>query len=716
MNVKIILISMVKNESKIIERLMRSVVNYIDGYVIADTGSTDNTVELAKSFMKDNNKEGCVVEIPWVNFGISRTYSASEAFKWVNQQGWDNYNTWGLLLDGDMILPDPIDKHSLSMLPWDTIRLNQKNSSIIYENTRLIRMTKEWKCIGPTHEYWETGNSGALPTPVIQDLNDGGSKSDKFERDIRMLKEELKINPTHDRTLFYLGQSYQSIKKYKKSNLILKRRIDAGGWNEEIYMAYIYRGNNYVDMGQPKKAICEWTKAWNTVQKRTEAAMKLVKYYRNKSNMQFIALMYLEKLIHVQFGKNLMGMPVGNPVVNDCVLFLEHDNIKTIWKELAILCYYTGHKKEAYIAIDEQILNTKNNFNERNELLGYQKWYDIILKTTKTKNIKINKDMLPWKNESDWDIWKSYNPSIRVNKSEYDIILRHSNYSTVDAKQFPCRGRHDYIITRNVLCKMDTEFNIKNTKELVVPVKYIENKESHIQGMEDCRLLQNSICNIGFTTTRQYTDSKTNKISIVYWNDSKEKNLDFVNVDLRKTTLPENAEDGQCQKNWLPFCHNTKSYFVYSISPFIVCDMKSNKILEYKSKHFEFDGLKGSTAPVYFRSENSKEHFIMIVHYCHYGGEGRRYYNRFLTLDKNMYPVRFSRGFKLTETNIEYVSGMCEDIRNKKTYNICYGINDSEAFVTNIDSESIESILWYDIQSGGIDCDKRLKYMTSYTT
>ena len=195
MNVKIILISMVKNEGKIIERLMKSVVDYIDGYVIADTGSTGDTVELARSFMAKNNKQGCVVEIPWVNFGISRTSSAKEAFKWVNDQGWDNYNTWGLLLDGDMILPDPIDKNRLQHSICDTLRLNQRNSSIIYENTRLIRMTKEWKCIGPTHEYWETGNSGTLDTPVIQDLNDGGSKADKFERDIRMLKEELCTNP-----------------------------------------------------------------------------------------------------------------------------------------------------------------------------------------------------------------------------------------------------------------------------------------------------------------------------------------------------------------------------------------------------------------------------------------------------------------------------------------------------------------------------------------
>ena len=717
MNVKIILISMVKNEGKIIERLMKSVVDYIDGYVIADTGSTDDTVELAKSFMAKKNKRGCVVEIPWVNFGISRTSSAKEAFKWVNDQGWDNYNTWGLLLDGDMILPDPIDKNRLKHSVCDTLRLNQRNSSIIYENTRLIRMTKEWKCIGPTHEYWETGNSGTLDTPVIQDLNDGGSKADKFERDIRMLKEELSTNPKHDRTLFYLGQSYQSIKKYKKSNLILKRRIKVGGWNEEIYMAHIYRGNNYSDMGQKKKAICEWTKAWNTVQKRTEAAIKIIRYYRFKPNMQFIALMYLEKLICVQFGKNLMGVKVGPPVVNDCVLFIEHDNQKIIWKEMAILCYYTGHKKEAYIAIDEQMLNPSNNFNERNELLGYQKWYDIIIKSKNTKKIDLSREMLPWKNESDWDIWKSYNPSIRTNKNDYDIILRHANYSTVDAKQFPCRGRSEFIITRNVLCKMDSEFNIKNARELVVDDKYVINRGSNIQGMEDCRLIQNSPLSIGFTTNRQYTDSSTNKISIAYWNDSKASNSPngSIMVDLKKTTLPDGVGEDQCQKNWLPFCHNSKSYFVYSVSPFIVCDMKSNKLLEHKSKHFEFDGLKGSTAPVYFKSEDSREHFIMVVHYCHYGDEGRRYYNRFLSLDKAMYPVRLSGGFRLSDKNIEYVSGMCEDIRNKKRYNISYGINDSEAYITTIDAENIDSMMWYDVKTGEIDCDKRFKYMNSCT-
>jgi hypothetical protein len=702
MTVKIILISMVKNEGKIIERLMASVVDHIDGYVICDTGSTDNTIDLATNFMKTHNKEGCVVSIPWVNFGISRTLSVKEALNWVNENKWDNKNTWGLLLDGDMIMPDAIDKRNLENLKFDSVGLNQKNTCIIYKNTRLLRMTKEWKCIGPTHEYWDTGPGATLENPVIQDLNDGGCKSDKFKRDIRMLKEELNLNQKHDRTLFYLGQSYQSIQKYKKSNAILNRRIKVGGWTEEIYMAHMYIGNNFIDMKKEEKAVCEWIKAWNVEPKRTEAAIKLIRYYRGKQKMQFVAMTFLEKLIQLQFGKNLMGIQIGNPVVNDCVLFIEHDNIKAIWKEMAILSYYTGHKKEAYITIDSQILSPELNFNERNDLLGYQKWYDWILKTNNTTKIEISADMLPWKNEPDWNIWNAYNPSIRVCKNEYDIILRHSNYSTTDAKSFPCRGRTDYIITRNVLCKMDADFQLKNSSEIIVKDKFIVNTATQIRGLEDCRLIQNSCMNLAFATNRQYTESKTNKISIVYWKDTETNQ-----VDLKKTNLPENVSDDQCQKNWLPFCHNSKSYFIYSINPFVVCSMKSEKILEFTTPHFNLDGLRGSTAPVHFTSTDQTESYIMIVHYCFYSDEGRRYYNRFVSLDKNLLPVRLSGGFKLSEKNIEYVSGMCKSLKSKDMYSIGYGINDSEAYIASIESTTIDSLLWYNLQTGKTDEKKR---------
>jgi hypothetical protein len=45
----------VKNESKIISRLLESVVPYIDCYCICDTGSTDNTIETIIDFFQKQN-------------------------------------------------------------------------------------------------------------------------------------------------------------------------------------------------------------------------------------------------------------------------------------------------------------------------------------------------------------------------------------------------------------------------------------------------------------------------------------------------------------------------------------------------------------------------------------------------------------------------------------------------------------------------------------
>ena len=46
----------VRNESKIITRLLKSVEAIVDTYCICDTGSTDNTVEILENFKKTHPK------------------------------------------------------------------------------------------------------------------------------------------------------------------------------------------------------------------------------------------------------------------------------------------------------------------------------------------------------------------------------------------------------------------------------------------------------------------------------------------------------------------------------------------------------------------------------------------------------------------------------------------------------------------------------------
>ena len=94
----------VKNESKIILRLLTSVLPIIDSVCICDTGSTDNTVELIEAFLKEHSLPGVIVKEPFVNFGYNRTVSFQRAQEYCRTGGWDLASTYGILIDADMVL------------------------------------------------------------------------------------------------------------------------------------------------------------------------------------------------------------------------------------------------------------------------------------------------------------------------------------------------------------------------------------------------------------------------------------------------------------------------------------------------------------------------------------------------------------------------------------------------------------------------------------
>jgi len=47
---KLCLCMIIKNESKIIKKCLNSIADYLDYWIISDTGSTDGTQDIIKSF------------------------------------------------------------------------------------------------------------------------------------------------------------------------------------------------------------------------------------------------------------------------------------------------------------------------------------------------------------------------------------------------------------------------------------------------------------------------------------------------------------------------------------------------------------------------------------------------------------------------------------------------------------------------------------------
>ncbi|MDE5995713.1 MAG: glycosyltransferase family 2 protein, partial [Eubacterium sp.] len=78
----------VKNEEKVLARCLESIKNAVDEIIIADTGSTDNTKEIAKKYTDK------IYDFEWVDdFSKARNFSFSKASK--------DYIMW---LDADDII------------------------------------------------------------------------------------------------------------------------------------------------------------------------------------------------------------------------------------------------------------------------------------------------------------------------------------------------------------------------------------------------------------------------------------------------------------------------------------------------------------------------------------------------------------------------------------------------------------------------------------
>lgn len=279
-NKTICLNMIVKNESKIIVRMLSSVLPLIDSYCICDTGSTDDTKDIITTFFNNHNIPGKIVSEPFRNFGYNRTFALQQCDGMPNSD-------YLLLMDADMVLKisETLQISQLKKtLTADAYNIFQGTHSFMYQNIRLIKNNKNCSYWGVTHEYINLPQ-GSVTANIektqlfINDIGDGGSKSDKYIRDIKLLLQGLKEKPNNDRYTFYLANSYKDSGQYQHAIDTYKKRIELSGWIQEKYISCLRIYDCYTHLKQTENALYYLVKSFSYDKERFECVFELIKYY-----------------------------------------------------------------------------------------------------------------------------------------------------------------------------------------------------------------------------------------------------------------------------------------------------------------------------------------------------------------------------------------------------------------------------------------------------
>jgi glycosyltransferase involved in cell wall biosynthesis len=363
----------VKNESKTLPVLFATVREIIDYYVIVDTGSDDGTPELIEKIMDEYGIKGEIFHEKWVNFGVNRDQALQKAVGKAD---------YAFIIDADEEL-NYTDKSWFKTLTKHCYYLKRLYGSVEYYLPGIVDIRDNnaagWKWCAPVHNYLVAENIKSSFTKESVDTDilyiksnpHGGAKShnvtqeEKYLRDAKLLLEHHHKHPDDKRTVFYLGQSYRDAGKNEEAMKWYLKRVEMGGWPEEVYFAKYSYAICKLRTGKydfETDILYDLLKAWNYRKIRLEALFTIVNTYR------------LNKKYKQAFAYGMLGFGLKKP--NDLLFVHKSIHEYRFMDDLAIAAYWSGHYEISKI-LGEKILQDKLYPPEQEERLKKNLKYSL---------------------------------------------------------------------------------------------------------------------------------------------------------------------------------------------------------------------------------------------------------------------------------------------------------------------------------------------------
>jgi len=229
-----------KNEAANIGRCLESVKSISDEIIVVDTGSTDNTVEIAKSFGAK------VYFYEWDNnFSSAKNYALDKASgDWIIFLDADEYfdaKTRKILVD---TLKKILDEQEYDALLCRMINTDGYNGKKLSENptVRIFRGNRDIRYKGAVHEQLVKQDKNVkiihmkdLPLIIYHTGYSSNLLPEKTKRNLKILEDEVKNNIITNQTYYHISAMHSNLNNYDEAIRYAMMALEEPTFNDTIF-------------------------------------------------------------------------------------------------------------------------------------------------------------------------------------------------------------------------------------------------------------------------------------------------------------------------------------------------------------------------------------------------------------------------------------------------------------------------------------------------
>lgn len=646
----------VRNESAIIERCLRSVAPHIACYVIGDTGSTDDTVARIERVLGEQGIPGEIHHFPFENFeqarneALERCRRSPLAFDYV------------LFIDADMELVETRKGWREQLTQRAYLLRQQAAEGFAYWNVRLLSRNARAFYVGVTHEHLDLdGPTARLEGAHMIDHACGSSRSEKHPRDLALLTAALEKSPNDARTTFYLAQTLRESGRHAEACALYERRIALGGWDEEVWYSRFMAARCHQALGDEARFVAGCLEAYNLRPTRAEPLHALAEHYRKTGRNEACAMLAE------------VGLTIAPP---DDILFVDERVYRSGFRqELSISGFYARHparrararelcaelcvERDAPAAVRALARANWRYYAQSSEaLFGGVRFEPVGLAPNPG--------------------FRASTPSLTLRDGEIWCVTRSVNYTLVDGR-YHFEG--EVIRTENWLSRLGDDLALQAAVPIVEGTDPTRIENAVITGLEDVRIFFDGRTTRATATVADRDASLHRRMAVFDLRDDGQ---------VERFTL-QRHEDDQHQKNWMPFVDGQGIGFVYWTDPTVVLrwDEDSRQAAPWRKQGcgWALEHQRGGSGLVPFDGG-----WLCVTHEVSWRGDQRTYLHRFVHFDSRFRVRAATEPFWFRHLGIEFCGGLVSGPARGLEANqllASFSVNDGEAWLAVIDADAV---------------------------